>query len=442
MQINYLKKEMLAYELFTRGVTVDDSRTVEQLRSALRPLLKLEKGGKPLTVSVYTCDVDQELAYISATLQDISTAIKSMAPENAVAKFERNQTRLVHLLNRTDRIPLKDLSEQQLQQRGSFLAEILGLLDRLEIVSVIDPNVSALLAEGANVGHTSSSTPVKPTPVSILNQTSNVVPKSQPVQKWNLKFSGDLKVKSVHSFLEEVEELRIARHTTEEELFDSARDLFVGKALNWFRANRSRFSNWKELSDLLILHFQPPDYKARLFREILDRTQDPSEGIVDYLTTMNVLFRRYLNVPEEAQLEIIMRNLAPFYTTQLPVVNTLEELEVECLKLEAKKYRAEHYVPPPRRRVNLVEPDFTFVETSDTVPDVSALRLNEGSGAENSNRSRSSALCWNCQKPGHLNRECKQPKRLHCYRCGHSGSTSRNCPNCSVSGNGFRGNRS
>ncbi|XP_062538272.1 uncharacterized protein LOC134206560 [Armigeres subalbatus] len=38
-------------------------------------------------------------------------------------------------------------------------------------------------------------------------------------------------------------------------------------------------------------------------------------------------------------------------------------------------------------------------------------------------------LCWNCGKPGHMWRYCREEKRLFCYVCGTPGKTSVTCPN-------------
>lgn len=266
--------------------------------------------------------------------------------------------------------------------------------------------------------------------------------KSPNIEKWNLRFSGDNKKLSVHGFLERVNELRLARNITYRQLFDSAIDLFEGKALNWFRANRTRFNDWNGLAELLQTHFSPPDYKSRLFREILDRTQDTSESIVDYLSSMQALFRRYVGLSEAVQLDILCRNLSPFYSTQLPDVDTIEELEEECLKLETKKYRVESYVPPSRKRHQFVEPDFAFVEV-ESQPSSSAepVASQQTSVNEVSPPTRSNLVCWNCQAPGHLNRNCPNPKKTHCYRCGTPNVTVRTCTKCSNSGNDFRRNR-
>lgn len=161
-------------------------------------------------------------------------------------------------------------------------------------------------------------------------------------------------------------------------------------------------------------HFELPDCRSRLFREILDRTQDPSESIVDYLSSISALFQRYGDLSDEVQLDIISRNLSPFYLTQLPAVRSLVELEAECLKLKTKKYRADHYVPPSRRRQNLVKPNLAFITSTSAEP---------------------SPVCWSCNFPGHLGRECSKARKLHCFRCGAPGVTVRNCRSCIPSEN-------
>ena len=333
--------------------------------------------------------------------------------------------------------------------------KILSTLENLKQLLKGDPSLSMLLERTRLDDSDSDSSTVStdrprlnrpqstPTTVCAAAGCHSVGNKSNRVEKWGLKFTGD-KHLSVSTFLERVSELRIARGISERELFDSAIDLFSGRALNWFRANRHRFVDWKGLSSLLCKHFEPPDYRSRLFREILDRTQDRSESIVDYLSSMSALFRRYGGISEDVQLDIVTRNLSPFYTTQLPIVNSMEELEEECLKLEAKKYRAESYVPPARKRHGFVEPDFAFIAadepsvhlSNDSIPDVSEV-AQAGSKVLTSR----TVTCWNCGKTGHLNRQCPNPKNTHCYRCGAPGVTTRSCQKCSPSGNGSRESR-
>lgn len=451
MRIEYLKKDMLIHELKIRGIPADDSKTVDWLRSSLRPIIQLEKRKKSLSYPPYKLDFDEEKVYVQDALKKTKASLKTVAGESAKPKFERCQTHLVHLLNRIDRVPTESLSAENADIKAALFVDILTTLDNLEQVSRQDPNLS-LLMDKTNLDEsdtdTSSVAEATQTPRSTPQRQHSANFKSQRVEKWGIKFTGDQKYMSVHSFLERVSELRVARNLTERDLFDSAIDLFEGKALNWFRSNRSRFNDWRGLSSLLCKHFEPPDYRSRLFKEILDRTQDPSEKIVDYLSSMQALFRRYGHMSEDVKLDIISRNLAPFYTTQLPIVNSLEELEDQCLILEGKKYRAEHYVPPSRRRQNFVEPDFAFVSDSPeevpndnlfTTPSVQEIRHNTNTNLNN--RAPRDVTCWNCQKTGHLNRDCPIPRKIHCYRCGTPNVTVRSCQKCSNSGNGSRGNQ-
>ncbi|KAK9730858.1 Reverse transcriptase (RNA-dependent DNA polymerase) [Popillia japonica] len=145
------------------------------------------------------------------------------------------------------------------------------------------------------------------------------------------------------------------------------------------------------------------------------------------------MFRRYGGLTEAMQLDILTRNLAPFYTMQLPTVHSLQELEDECLKLEQEKYRADFYKPPSRKRTHYVEPDLACVAipaassrgtsvTSESTPVTAAVTSTQ-------------TRCFNCDKLGHMFRSCTAPKRKFCYK---SGVTVRACSRCSGNVSGRR----
>lgn len=58
--INHLKKDELKHELLVRGIATSDTQTVDDLRSCLRPLIKLEKSGKSLSYPNFQPDFDRE----------------------------------------------------------------------------------------------------------------------------------------------------------------------------------------------------------------------------------------------------------------------------------------------------------------------------------------------------------------------------------------------
>mgnify|MGYP005984845299 FL=1 len=256
-----------------------------------------------------------------------------------------------------------------------------------------------------------------------------------PVSKWGVKFTGEAKSISVVAFLERVEELRIARGLSTEELVRSAVDLFEGRALNWFRTIRERVHRWTDLENLLRAHYLPPDYKHRLFHEILSRTQGQNENCIDYLTAMTTMFKRHGSIDADVKLGILTRNLAPFYLSQLPVVSNLEELERECLRIEVIKHRVDHYQPPSRRRTDQVEPELASIAEVET-PSATETRNRQSRGGSSAN-----VVCYNCKVRGHISGNCTAPLQRRCYRCSEPNVTVRTCPRCNPPGTSGNGNR-
>lgn len=415
-----LHKDELIYELNFRGVTVDDTKTVDQLRTLLRPLVRLENANTSLFYPDYSVDVTVELEALRIKAVDTEMLVSSHSTSN-LRLLDSLRARIHHSINRLSRLASVELTAEQVEQRSSLLATLLERLDQIDELRVkvnqpADPSVF-------------------PDPIPLLNSTllQSSTSRCQPVQKWQLKFTGDSRV-SVHNFLERVDELRVARGVSESQLFESAIDLFEGKALLWFRSCRDRFNNWKTLRDLLVKHFEPPDYKARLFEDIQNRTQDPNESFVEYYSSMSAMFRRYGPLAEDVQLSMLIRNLAPFYTMQLPTVHDLAQLEDECLKLEQRKYRADHYKPPSRRRSNYVEPDLACVSIPEPMPSRSRTSVPVSVAAVQPATGR----CFNCDQLGHAFRNCSAPRRTFCFRCGAVGRTVRNCSNCSGNPAGSR----
>lgn len=70
--IDRLKKDELLYELSMRGFKKTDKQTVDDLRSLLRPILKLEKDEKSLDYPKLSLGVSSELSVISSKLAEIT----------------------------------------------------------------------------------------------------------------------------------------------------------------------------------------------------------------------------------------------------------------------------------------------------------------------------------------------------------------------------------
>lgn len=92
---------------------------------------------------------------------------------------------------------------------------------------------------------TASNSRLPPEP--IVTQTV-ATPRPIPVSKWNLSFNGDGTGLSINAFLERVEEFKLSRRVSEQELLDSAIELLTGDALIWYRSVKSKATTWTELT--------------------------------------------------------------------------------------------------------------------------------------------------------------------------------------------------
>lgn len=428
MDVGRLRKDELEYELLCRNVTLTTGQTVDHMRVYLRQLIKLEKLDPSLQRSTYKPKIAEELSIVETKIQELTQFLDTVKSDDGKldsSKCLSLQSRLAHLYTRMNRISSTGLSNEHTTKRSSLLGNIFALIDSFEQLTKSDNLNCSILFDALDTIQSSSREDLTSLHEPVVQTDYKRI---ESVRKWNFKFTGEPNSITVHNFLERVEELCKARGVSHRLLFDSAIDLFDGKALVWYRSNKSRFSTWAELSDLLARHYQPPDYRSRLFRDIMDRTQGPNESIVDFMACITSMCERYGGLTSEAELDIILRNLSPFYTMQLPVITSLQQLEVECLALEVKKFRADSYKPPPKSRQNLVEPNFACMY-SEHEPSVSTSVC--ATVMQNN-----TFKCWNCENTGHLFRDCSFPKRIRCFKCQHPGVTIRSCPKCSTqSGN-------
>lgn len=124
---------------------------------------------------------------------------------------------------------------------------------------------------------------------------------SKPVaeHKWGIKYDGK---SNALFFLKKVNDLMVARSISEDELFNSAYDLFQDPALTWYRSVRNSVYDWYSLVELLKKVFLPSDCDEKLLDDIKVRHQRRDEPIVIYIAEMNTFFNRLSDVlPEESR---------------------------------------------------------------------------------------------------------------------------------------------
>lgn len=444
IQVGWLLKDELEYELRIRGITETD--TVCAMRRMLRQLMRLTDSSS-FMMPAYPFTYQQDVDAVQSKLAAIIPNITAFSGNRRSSEYTKLSSSLAYLFNRVNRIKAEG-SEQE-AQRSAFIVKIVELSSRLISAaktversstireSILDISAVNLGAETSPVDELSSeeeaAAAMPSTSRGVVSPETHI--KTVPVSSWGIKFTGNPKDLSVGAFLERVEELKIARHSSEAILFSSAVDLFSGTALTWYRANKNNFASWKELVWQLKIEFLTPDHDDKLFDEIKRRTQGITETIGIYVSVMKGLFSRLsVAMPEATQLKIVLRNLLPFYQTQFGLleITSFTDLVIYGRKLEARKASVEAYVPPPVKGKSL-EPDLAYV-SAEPAPRV-APKTSRASRPKVSS-AVSALICWNCQREGHRSVQCTAPRKLHCFKCGKDNVTVRTCPSCS--GNGQR----
>lgn len=423
LNIGRLSKTELIYQLKIRGVTHD--ATVEIMRSTLRGLMKIEKSSSFIAPTYPFTFAEDRLA-IEAGLAEIEELLNDCGETWSSSEYAKITTKIAHYVIRTNRCNPGTNDEKNV--RSKLLVKLVTLSSQLDATTRVRlvNSPDTLQPDNDDADDNISDT--------LANVPANLV-KSIPVSKWNLTYSGNNQIISLSAFLERVDEMRIARNVSYEVLFISALDLFTDKALIWYRANRKSFRNWKELVDGLREEFLPVNYDDQLLEEVKRRTQGKDETIGLYLSVMSNLFTRFtVKLTKAQELKILLRNILPFYQSQLGLVEITSVAQLQKLgrRLEACRVSVETFAPPPSKH-RALEPDLAYAHV---MTNLAELDVNSSESAvahvNNNNQSRvNSQKCWNCGRIGHRSSQCRQPRTKHCFRCGHPQVTVANCPSCS-----------
>jgi len=285
------------------------------------------------------------------------------------------------------------------------------------------------------------------------------------MRKWNLHFSGK-RGSDAEAFLLRIKEARAIVPIADSDLFKCLPLFLSDMALYWVRLESENWRNWADFEAAWRTRFGDPDYQYALRDEIFRRTQGEHEAAVDYLTCLRALFSRMSPPwPVAEQLNLAHRNMLPrlqiaIRRTEFADFQTLEYLatRVERSFLAEKNYR------PPLPPEQSIFPDLAYRapkgkgKTPATVATVAATKKGKTktSKAANANprdsskntatdptvsakpsatttavaATSSTLKCWNCEATGHRARECTEPRKIYCYRCGKREFTVRTCPTC------------
>jgi len=150
MDVNKLDEDELSYELKIRGIA--SMNNVNEMRSVLRGLLKIEIEGNSLvaTNSNVSVDIKSEVRTCVKKLKDINLMINNIQGGRYSEQYRATDAKLCHLMNRVDKLPA--INEQDLKERSNLLKGVLFLMRRMETMAsnanVVEANTNQNINSG------------------------------------------------------------------------------------------------------------------------------------------------------------------------------------------------------------------------------------------------------------------------------------------------------
>lgn len=445
LQFHSLLKDELIYEVSIRSET--PSKTVDGLRKQMRQLLP---ECPPEDILVTELSAGSELDIIAEKVTELGSCIDKYISTKDKYSASRSKALGNHLYYRLIRVQAE--GEVASLTKADLAAQLETLFSKLESLGQSSSTVGSV----ENIqAVTFNSQPTSNKEVKV------VCSGNQNVAKWNLKFDTTT---DPRSFLERVDELKVAYGVSDEALFCSAAQLFSGNTLLWFRGVKSQVSSWKELKDILLLEFSAVDYDYRLLGEIRSRTQGSDEEVHIYFAVMSCMFSRLRKpLSEEEKLEILRRNVRPNYAEKLALIDitSVQNLKDYCRKLEEARQRTDLFVEPSQSSSKALSSDFVYKPKARQVHSVNfsaqkqpVFDSGRKQSASNSNKqfSRSNnvsqhsgakstyvqptakvPVCFKCGGTNHVFKFCKNTAKntqLQCFGCGKIGVKIANCQKC------------
>ncbi|XP_061729073.1 uncharacterized protein LOC133533999 [Cydia pomonella] len=440
-----LQKPELEYEVSIRGES--PGSTVQDLRkqiSKLGPLFPSED------ILESNFSVSADLKGVCDALAKVQSNLDSRPDRNVLL---RTQNLLNHLYHRLNRIvcdettkPMYDACEQEFR---ALTARFNSVKDTATATVLPVPNTEPVV----------STAPIN------VNVTCD---RGSHNELCKIKFDGK---SCVRAFVERITEFCQARSISDTKLLSYATEFFTGDALHWYRNVKGQVSSWVELATLLKQDFGQRDYDYRLGNEIRSRTQGESENITVYLSIMAGLFSRLSKpLPEDEKLEILLHNIRPCYASTLAsaaAITDIDTLRNHCRNYESIQARLADFREPPRRTADTLAPEFAYTginynknnnnnyNKNFTYKNNNNKQYNQFNSNHNNSRpytnnnnfnkynnnmkqvhavttpSAKTLFCPRCRNNSHNLRQCPANKdEVYCFKCGHKGVKSPDCPSC------------
>lgn len=278
------------------------------------------------------------------------------------------------------------------------------------------------------------------------------------VENWNLYFAGDNRSMQVEDFLYKIKKLARHEGVSDRELLRNIHHRLKGEAYDWWFTKEDRFSRWSKFEDEIRFRYGNPNRDRGIKAQIRELKQRRGETFIAYVTEVEKL-NQCLQRPFSSRtlFELVWENMRPHYRSRLSIMDIydLEQLIRVNHKIDASDpsfYRSPSNVRGDMHHLEAEDSDDEGNEGFD-VP-VRAIQRTQREGRQtlpprsqpnpasnarpDQQRSASTVSCWNCQRTGHIWRDCTERKIIFCYACGKVGRTTRTCENNHYSQNNVR----
>lgn len=283
---------------------------------------------------------------------------------------------------------------------------------------------------------------------------------SRRIEHWKLSFSGDNRTTSVEIFLYKLKKIAQREEVSQRSLLRDIHLILEGQASDWFFTYVDEFEDWDDFEEKIRFRFGNPNQDQGIRQKIHERKQHRGESFSAFLSEierLNKMLSRPLS--RRRKFEVVWDNMRPHYRSKISIVRVrdLDHLiqlnhridaadssfqpQPEARIGESRNHRNVHHVDCASSQDDSEgQEELAVVDTRSNQRGnrVSGRSLQTGprdageTNQQHANRTTGN-LCWNCKKPGHNWRDCREPRAIFCYGCGELGRTIRSCQRCAES---------
>ncbi|KAL9888077.1 uncharacterized protein ACN2A1_010196 [Glossina fuscipes fuscipes] len=223
--------------------------------------------------------------------------------------------------------------------------------------------------------------------------------------KWSVSYDGE---SGALEFIARVEELCEVYDLPTDIMPRIIMELLHGKAAIWYRNNRRVWSGWQEFKREFLKFFLPTRYLERLDDQVRQTFQLAGEKFRDYALRLQDLMR-HLDCTTQQRLDRIARNSRREYQLFFGDTSSKDLSEMIALGERFEDIPAPATAPPMRETTVIRQ------QPGGNLPFMSS-NINAGRN-----------VCHRCALTRHLARDCRNPRVLFCWDCGHQGVLTKNC---------------